>query len=136
MSNASANRLTSEYRLYPRRVEQRRLEAMLEQGREGDDAALQPCKIVYETTGKGIGALSQWDSFRERRKPAGILLNASRWQHLLRRLDQADRACFGRIQAGEAPGPPRFKGQDRFNRLENTYGAGVSFGRAKRPGSS
>lgn len=116
--------LTYEYRLYPRRAEVKRLEQMLEQGREVYNAALAECKTFYEANGKGRTALSQWDYFREWRKQDGILLNASSVQHLLRRLDKAYSAFFRRIKAGETPGHPRFKGKDRFNSFEYTYGDG------------
>lgn len=116
--------LTYEYRLYPRRAEVKRLERMLEQGREVYNAALAECKAFYEANGKGRTALSQWDYFREWRKQDGILLNASSLQQILRRLDKAYSAFFRRIKEGETPGHPRFKGADRFNSLEYTYGDG------------
>lgn len=116
--------LTYEYRLYPRRAEVKRLEQMLEQGREVYNAALAECKAFYAANGKGIKALSQWNYFREWRKQDGILLNASSLQHLLRRLDKAYSAFFRRLKAGETPGHPRFKGADRFNSLEYTYSDG------------
>jgi putative transposase len=140
MSN-STTLLTYEYRLYPRRAEVKHLEAMLEQGREVYNAALAECKafvrnfVSAEANGKGIKALSQWDYFREWRKQEGTLLNASSLQHLLRRLDKAYSAFFRRCKAGAetklceqvrqtTPGHPRFKGKDRFNSLEYTYGDG------------
>jgi putative transposase len=116
--------LTYEYRLYPRRTERQRLGRMLEQAREVYNAALAECKSFYEANGKGIKALSQWNYFREWRKQEDILLNASSLQHLLRRLDKAYSAFFRRLKAGETPGHPRFKGKDRFNSLEYTYGDG------------
>lgn len=125
MSNSSTSLLTYEYRLYPRRAEVKRLEQMLEQGREVYNSALATCKAFYAANGKGIKALSQWDYFREWRKQDGILLNASSLQHLLRRLDKAYSAFFRRLKAGETPGHPRFKARERFNSLEYTYGDGV-----------
>jgi putative transposase len=124
MSDSSKSSLTYEYRLYPRRAEQKRLERMLEQGREVYNAALAQCRTFYEANGKGIKAVAQWNYFREWRKQGGILLNASSLQHLLRRLDKAYSAFFRRVKASEKPGHPRFKGKDRFNSLEYTYGDG------------
>ncbi len=69
--------------------------------------------------------MSQWDYFREWRKQPGILANASSVQHTLRRLDKAYTAFFRRIKNGETPGHPRFKGQNRFDSVEYTYGDGV-----------
>lgn len=116
--------LTYEYRLFTRKAEEKRLDALLEQGREVYNTALAQCKIVYETSGEHQTALDQWTYFREWRKQPGILLNASSLQHLLRRLDKAYSAFFRRIQSGEKPGHPRFKPAQRFNSLEYTYGDG------------
>lgn len=116
--------LTYEYRLYPRKHENAALEGLLEEGREVYNAALQQCKVVYEVMGKHQTALSQWDYFREWRKQAGIRLNASSVQHILRRADKAYRAFFRRIKAQQTPGHPRFKGVEQFKSLEYTYGDG------------
>lgn len=127
MSNSSTSLLTYEYRLYPRRAEVKRLEQMLEQGRLVYNFALEVCKNTYQATGKGVKALSLWQHFRDWRNSLPDderLLNASSVQHLLRRLDKAYSAFFRRVKAGETPGHPRFKGADRFNSLEYTYGDG------------
>ncbi len=118
------NRLTYEYRLYPRERERAALEQMLEQGREVYNAALQQCKTAYERNGKHQTAISQWDYFCEWRKQDGVQLNASSLQHILRRVDKAYSAFFRRIKAKETPGHPRFKGRDQFKSLEYTYGDG------------
>jgi putative transposase len=128
MSNSSTSLLTYEYRLYPRRAEVKRLEQMLEQGRLVYNFALEVCKNTYQATGKGVKALSLWQHFRDWRNSLPDderLLNASSVQHLLRRLDKAYAAFFRRIKAGEKAGHPRFKGYDRFNSVEYTYGDGV-----------
>lgn len=117
--------LTYEYRLYPRRREQMALDAMLEQHREVYNAALQQCKAVYETTGKGQVALEQWSYFREWRKQSGITINANSLVQTLRRLDTAYAAFFRRIKAGETPGHPRFKPAQRFSSMTYKYGNGV-----------
>lgn len=119
--------LTYEYRLYPRRGEQQRLALMLEQSREVYNAALAECQAFYAANGKSMKAIAQWSYFREWRKQAGILLNASSLQQLLRRLDKSYGAFFRRVKAGEKSGHPRFKGHERFNSLEYTYGDGCKF---------
>ncbi len=119
--------LTYEYRLYPRRGEQQRLALMLEQSREVYNAALAECKAFYPANGKSMKAIAQWSSFREWRKQAGILLNASSLQQLLRRFDKSYGVFFRRVKAGEKPGHPRFKGHERFKSLEYTYGDGCKF---------
>src|SRR5262245_20962995 len=117
--------LNYEYRLYIRPRERLLLETMLEQGREVYNAALEQCKQIYETTQKHITAISQWSYFREWRKQPGILLNASSLQHILRRVDRAYNGFFRRLKAKETPGQPRFKGKNRFDSLEYTYGDGL-----------
>jgi putative transposase len=116
---------TYEYRLYPRKRERRALDLLLEQHREVYNRALEQCKNVYEATGKGQSALSQWPYFRDWRNAYGdLLLNASSLQHTLRRLDKAFNAFFKRVKKGETPGYPRFKGLGRLKSLEFTYGDG------------
>lgn len=115
---------TYAYRLFPRRRERAALARLRAEHREVYNAALQQCKVVYETTGKHIGGLEQWAYLREWRKQAGILSNASSVQHTLRRLDKAYAALFRRVKAGETPGHPRFKSESRLSSLEYTYGDG------------
>ena len=117
--------LTYEYRLYPRRQEHAALERLLEQGREVYNAALQQCRIVYDVTHQYQPALSQWPYFRDWRNAyRDVVLNASSVQHILRRVDKAYAAFYRRLKAKETPGHPRFKGPDRFNSVEYTYGDG------------
>ena len=116
---------TFEYRLYPRHRERRALETVLEQSREVYNAALTECKNAYESTGQHLSAIGQWPYFREWRKQPGILLNASSLQQILRRLDKAYSAFFRRLKAGETPGHPRHKGDNRFDSVEYTYSDGV-----------
>jgi putative transposase len=116
---------TYEYRLYPRRAEQKALDVLLEQHREVYNRALEQCRNAYETTGKGQTALSQWAYFRDWRNTySDLVLNASSLQHTLRRLDKAFNAFFRRVKVGETPGYPRFKGKDRLKSMEYTYGDG------------
>jgi putative transposase len=51
--------------------------------------------------------------------------NFSSTQATLRRLDNAFKAFFRRVKAGETPGYPRFRGQDRFKTVVfPSYGDG------------
>jgi len=116
---------TFEYRLYPRQQERQALERLLEQHREVYNAALQQCKNVYEATGKGPSAISQWPYFRAWRNAyPDLLINASSLQHTLRRLDKAFASFFRRLKAGQTPGYPRVKGKERLKSVEYTYGDG------------
>jgi putative transposase len=117
---------TYEYRLYPRKAEQKALGLLLEQHREVYNRALEQCKNVYEATGKGQSAINQWAYFRDWRNAFDdLMLNASSLQHTLRRLDKAFGAFFRRVKAGDTSGYPRFKGKDRLKSIEYTYGDGV-----------
>ncbi len=117
---------TYEYRLYPRPAEQAALSKLLEQHREVYNAALEQCRNAYEATGQHQSALSQWPYFRDWRNAfPDLLLNASSLQHTLRRVDKAYAAFFRRVKAGETPGHPRFKGENRFHSVEYTYGDGA-----------
>jgi len=118
--------LTYEYRLYVRRNERALLERLLKEHRQVYNAALSQIKTDYEVGGERQTALSQWPYFREWRKQEGMLSNASSIQQTLRRLDKAFSAFFRRVKAGETPGYPRFKGANRFDSVEYTYGDGVS----------
>jgi len=74
-----------------------------------------------------LGYGAQWAHFRDLRHAHPETfgqLNASREQHLLRRLDKAFAAFFRRLKAGDKPGFPRFKSRRRFKSLEYTYGDG------------
>ena len=117
--------LTFEYRMYPRKRQCGLLEQLLEQGREVYNAALRQCRNAYEATSTHQTALSQWPYFRDWRNTfSDLLLNASSLQHILRRVDKAYAAFFRRLKAKETPGHPRFKGTERFNSLDYTYGDG------------
>ncbi len=117
---------TYEYRLYPRKAEQAALERLLEQHREVYNAALAQCRNAYEATGQHQSALSQWPYFRDWRNTfPDLILNASSLQHTLRRVDKAYAAFFRRVKAGQTPGHPRFKGENRFHSVEYTYGDGA-----------
>ncbi len=116
---------TYEYRLYPRKHEREALEALLSQHREVYNRALEQSKHAYAATGQHQSAISQWAYFRDWRKAfPDLMLNASSLQHTLRRLDKAFAAFFRRVNAGEQPGYPRFKGKDRPKSIEYIYSDG------------
>jgi putative transposase len=66
------------------------------------NATLEQSRSAYQATGKHQSALSQWPYLRDWRNAyADFLLNASRLQHTLRRVDKAFAALFRRVKAGE-----------------------------------
>jgi putative transposase len=118
---------TYKYRLYPTDAQARALDGLLEQGRQLYNAALEQRRRVYAETGQGPGYEDQWAHFRDERHahPETLgQLNATSVQQMLRRLDKSYAAFFRRVQAGETPGFPRFKGANRFHSLEYRYGDG------------
>jgi putative transposase len=117
---------TYEYRLYPRKAEREALDKLLLEHRAVYNAALEQSRNAYEATGQHQTALSQWPYFRDWRNAfPDLILNASSLQHTLRRVDKAYAAFFRRVKAGQTPGYPRFKGANRFDSIEYTYGDGV-----------
>ncbi len=110
---------TYSYRRYPRQREREALAGRLEQHREVYHHALEQCKNADAATGQHPRALRQWAYFRDWRKAfPELTLNASSVQHTLRRLDKAFAAFFRRVNAGDKPGYPRYKGKDRLKSIE------------------
>ncbi len=118
---------TYKYLLRPNTEQTEHLDFLLWQSRMMYNAALEQRITTYRETGKGIGYGAQWTHFREIRRASHDTfgqVNASSLQHLLRRLNKSFAAFFRRLRAGEKPGFPRFKGRNRFNSVEYTYGDG------------
>jgi putative transposase len=103
------------------------LAAMLESHRRLYNSALGERRDAYEAHKRSVSYVEQSCKLKEARKTDPYLAktNFSSMQATLRRLDRAFRAFFRRVRAGEAPGYPRFKGQDRFRLVEfPSYGDG------------
>ncbi len=118
---------TYKYLLRPDEQQANALDFLLWQSRLLYNAALEQRIRTYQDTGKGINYPAQWACFRDLRRANPETfgkLNASSVQHTLRRLDKAMAAFFRRVQAGETPGFPRFKGRNRFKSIEYTHGDG------------
>ena len=118
---------TYKYLLRPNTEQTEQLDFLLWQSRLMYNAALEQRITTYRETGKGIGYVAQWTHFREIRRNSPDTfgqVNASNLQHLLRRLNKSFAAFFRRLREGEKPGFPRFKGRNRFNSVEHTYGDG------------
>jgi putative transposase len=112
---------TYKYRLYPRLEQDTALDFLLWQSRTVYNAALEQRIKTYKDTGASITYPEQWTHFRdERRSQPETLgkLNATSVQQLMRRLDKSFSAFFRRLQSGEKPGFPRFKGRHCFHSLE------------------
>ena len=115
------------YRLYPNRPQVEALDAMLGAHRRLYNLALRDRRDTYETERRSVSYGEQSGRFKESRKvlPSFAALNFSSAQATLRRLDKAFKAFFRRVKAGECPGYPRFRGEERFRTVEfPSYGDG------------
>jgi putative transposase len=104
------------YRLYPTPTQDRALRGTLDLLRELYNAALQERRDAYRATGKAPGCYDQQKSLIEVRalRPEFAAVHTHLLQDALTRLDRAFLAFFRRVQIGETPGYPRFKGRDRY----------------------
>lgn len=117
---------TFKYRLYPRPNQEAALTALL-----GDfcglyNAALES-RIDAHRKGANLTYGSQAAELKVLRKECPEF---ARWshtakQHVLRRLDKAFRAFFGRLKAGKKAGFPRFQARARWDTAEFTFGDGL-----------
>ena len=114
-------------RLYPNRSQAQALDAMLETHRRLYNLALRDRRDTYEGEQRSVTYGEQSRRFKESREylPSFAATNFSSAQATLRRLDKAFKAFFRRVKAGECPGYPRFKSEDRFKTVEfPSYGDG------------
>lgn len=119
--------LSYKFRLYPNHQQRASLNRMLEIHRQVYNAALQERKEAWRGCGVSIGYTDQANQLKPIRAfdPDVAWCNYSSLQQTLRRLEKAFQAFFRRIQAGEKPGYPRFKGKSRFNSVCYVYGDGI-----------
>jgi putative transposase len=99
---------------------------MLETHRRIFNNALAQRKSAWEDSRQSISYGDQSAAYKEERQVNEYYqrTNFSSCQRTLRRLDKAFKAFFRRVQAGEKPGYPRFKGRSRWKSVEFTYGDG------------
>jgi putative transposase len=121
-------RRSYKYRLYPNKAQKIVLNDLLTGARRLYNAALEHRRWMYLDHGISVGYLDQARELKEARDADNQLklLNYSACQDVLRRLQKAFDAFFRRLQQGETPGYPRFKGADRFDSVTfPAYGDGV-----------
>jgi len=118
------------YRLNPTAKQRRSLELQLETLRQFYNAALEERRSAWKWCQKSIGYLVQANQLKEIRRehPELAAVNYSATQDGLRRLQKAFDAFFRRIKAGEKPGYPRFKGENRYDSITfPSYGDGIRY---------
>jgi putative transposase len=110
---------TFKYRLYPNRRQREILSAHLDMCRELYNAALQERIESYQAARKSVTWLqqqAQLPAIKEVR-PEFKKVHAHTLQAVLIRLNRSFQNFFHRVQRGETPGFPRFKGRNRFSTL-------------------
>ncbi len=107
---------TYQYRIYPTTKQRQTFESNLEACQNLYNQALNQRKEAYEQTGKGLTYFAQVNQLTPFRRefPFWASLHIDILQDTLRRLDKAYKAFFRRVENGENPGFPRFKGKGRY----------------------
>ena len=106
---------TYQYRIYPTFKQTKVLLTWLEALRNLYNQGLSWRKEIYNKTGETIDWITQANALPELKQasPFWSSIHSDVLQDTLRRLDKAYQAFFHRVQAGETPGFPRFKGAGR-----------------------
>ena len=105
------------YRLYPSKAQELLLEQTLETCRRWYNTCLAERKEAYETEKRTVEKFTQLRKVKELKQsnPYATNVHSHILQVVVQDLDKAFQAFFRRIQSGETPGYPRFKGRDRFD---------------------
>ena len=124
-----------QYRLYPSKTQERKLEATRETCRRWYNELLAERKTAYEERGETVGKYAQLRRVKAHKasNPWAAVVHSHVLQVVVADLDKAFQAFFRRLKAGEAPGYPRFKGCTRFASFGfKEYGNGLAQGAPPR----
>jgi putative transposase len=110
---------TFEYRLYPTRAQQRRLEQQLEACRWLYNHLLAERRDSWEQRQESVRLYDQHAELPalKAERPSLADVQSQVLQHVAVRFDLAFKAFFRRCKAGEAPGYPRFRGKGRYDSI-------------------
>ena len=110
---------TFQYRPYPTKKQQTRLNAWLALCCETYNAALQERRAAYRLAGLSLGYAQQCAELPDCKevRPELNEVNSQVLQDAVKRVDLAFAAFFRRCAAGEKPGYPRFRSRSRYNSL-------------------
>jgi putative transposase len=110
---------TFQYRLYPTKKQQTRLNAWLALCCETYNAALQERRDAYRLAGISLGFAYQCAELPDCKevRPELAEVNSQVLQDAVKRVDLAFAAFFRRCGAGEKPGYPRFRSCSRYDSL-------------------
>jgi putative transposase len=122
-------RKTYQYRLTPTPAQEQALETVLHRCRTLYNTALEQRKTWWERgQGKNATYYQQKAELPDMKAacPEYAEVNAQVLQEVILRVERAFQAFFRRVQNGETPGYPRFRGQGRYNSITYPrYGSGV-----------
>jgi putative transposase len=116
------------FRLFTNAAQERELDIALETHRRLYNTYLDYRELAYSMYGASLSYVdcSRWFKGQRQSNPYFARINFSSAQATMRRLDKSFAAFFRRVEAGEDPGYPRFKGRDRFDSIEfPAYGDGI-----------
>lgn len=110
---------TYKYRLCPTKKQIQKLEWTLGKCRILYNSCLLDRKNTYERTGKSLSRISQQVILKNDKDKFKFLkeIHSQALQDVLFRVDKAFQAFFRRVKAGEEPGYPRFKGENRYDSI-------------------
>jgi len=93
------------------------LQRVLEACRGLYNMALAERKLAYRLEGRSVSKAELYELAKRYRKtfPYGEQMFSQTAQSVIEQVDLAFQAFFRRVEAGEKPGFPRFKGRNRFN---------------------
>ena len=106
-----------QYRIFPTRKQETRLNETLEECRWLYNHLLEKRKRTYEQTGEGLSCYEQQATYPllKEQRPSLATVHSQVLQNVAVRIDLAFKAFFRRWKAGENPGSPRFKGEGRYD---------------------
>jgi putative transposase len=113
-------RKTFQYRIYPTKKQETRLNETLEECRWLYNHLLQRRKEVYEQEGLSLSLYQQQATLPllKQERPSLATVHSQVLQNVAVRLDLAMKAFFRRVKEhAQDPGFPRFKGQNRYDSL-------------------
>lgn len=108
------------YRLYPSASQARELAAAIETHRRLYNECLGLRQLAWDQYKTSVNYFdcSRWLTGAKKTNEFYRRINARSAQLTLRRLDKAFQNFYRRVEAGQTPGYPRFKGREHFNSVE------------------
>ena len=108
---------TYKYRLYPTPSQSRKLDQTVETSRRWYNTCLEERKTAWETEKRSVGKYEQLAKVKEYRRanPYAGQVHSHILQVVVVDVDNSFQGFYRRLEAGEAPGYPRFKSSNRFD---------------------